>query len=54
LQDVNLTDFSITDNEWEDIRTRNIAFSAVIFDEFVKELAAICQEHSVLTQELLI
>ncbi|CAF0733065.1 unnamed protein product [Brachionus calyciflorus] len=44
-------DFLITDNDWEDMRSRNIAFSAVIFDEFVKELAAICQEHSVLTQE---
>lgn len=52
LQEINTNDFSIVDNDWEDIRTRNIAFSAVIFDEFVKELAAICQEHSILTQEM--
>jgi hypothetical protein len=30
-------------------RVRNMAFSAVLYDEFVKELAAICQEHSVLS-----
>ena len=40
-------DFIIADNEWMEPRARNLAFSAVIFDEFVKELAAICQEHSV-------
>ena len=39
------------DNDWDDMRSRNIAYSAVIFDEFVKELAAICQEHSVLNSE---
>jgi hypothetical protein len=37
------------ENEWQDLKTRNIALSAVIYDEFIKELAAICQEHSVLT-----
>lgn len=47
-QEVNTNDFLMADSEWEDVRTRNIALNAVIFDEFVKELAAICQEHSVL------
>ena len=47
--EVDTNDFTLADSEWEDVRTRNIAFSAVIFDEFVKELAAICQEHSVLS-----
>lgn len=47
-------DFVQTDNDWDDMRSRNIAYSAVIFDEFVKELAAICQEHSVLNQENII
>lgn len=46
--EVNTNDFLMADSEWEDVRTRNIALNAVIFDEFVKELAAICQEHSVL------
>lgn len=49
MLEVNMNDFLMADSEWEDVRTRNIAFSAVVFDEFVKELAAICQEHSVLT-----
>ncbi|RNA15972.1 hypothetical protein BpHYR1_050963 [Brachionus plicatilis] len=39
-------DFLITDKDWEDMRSRNIAYSAVVFDEFIKELASICQEHS--------
>ena len=40
------------DNEWRnDLKTRNLAFSVVIYDEFIKELAAICQEHMILTQE---
>jgi hypothetical protein len=46
-----LYDFAVAENEWEDTNTRNIAFSAVIYDEFIKELAAICQEHCLLSQE---
>lgn len=46
-----LSEFYLADSEWDDLNTRNIAFTAVIYDEFIKELAAICQEHSVLTQE---
>ncbi|CAF1069854.1 unnamed protein product [Adineta ricciae] len=34
-------------NEWDDPKTRNIAYCAVIFKEFLKELAAITLEHSV-------
>ncbi|UJR16017.1 hypothetical protein I4U23_002931 [Adineta vaga] len=34
-------------NEWDDPKTRNIAYCAVIFNEFLKELAAITLEHSV-------
>lgn len=34
-------------NEWEDPKTRNIAYCAVVFNEFLKELAAITLEHSV-------
>jgi hypothetical protein len=45
-----VNDFSMIENEWEDFNTRNIAFSAVVYDEFIKELAAICQEHCVTTQ----
>lgn len=41
-------DFTLVEAEWENCESRNIAYSAVIFDEFVKELAAICQEHSLL------
>lgn len=41
-------DFTLVEAEWENCETRNIAYSAVIFDEFVKELAAICQEHGLL------
>jgi hypothetical protein len=33
--------------EWDDIKTRNIAYSVVIYDEFLKELASICQEHCI-------
>jgi hypothetical protein len=29
-------------------KTRNSVYCALILDEFVKELAAICQEHAVL------
>ncbi|CAF2691543.1 unnamed protein product [Rotaria sp. Silwood2] len=34
-------------NEWDDPKTRNIAYCAVIYNEFLKELAAIALEHSV-------
>lgn len=34
-------------NEWNDPKIRNIAYCAVIFNEFLKELAAITLEHSV-------
>ncbi|CAF1318272.1 unnamed protein product [Adineta ricciae] len=34
-------------NEWDDPKTRNVAYCAVIFNEFLKELAAITLEHSV-------
>ena len=34
-------------NEWDDPKTRNIAYCAVVFNEFLKELAAITLEHSV-------
>ena len=46
---IDLLFFYMIENEWQDLKTRNIALSAVIYDEFIKELAAICQEHSVLT-----
>jgi hypothetical protein len=36
------------EDDWNNSQTRNVAYTAVIFDEFVKEMAAICQEHSVL------
>lgn len=38
---------SIPSHEWDDPKTRNIAYCAVIFNEFLKELAAITLEHSV-------
>ncbi len=38
---------NIPTNEWDDPKTRNIAYCAVIFNEFLKELAAITLEHSV-------
>ncbi|CAF0915175.1 unnamed protein product [Rotaria sp. Silwood1] len=38
---------SIPLNEWDDPKTRNIAYCAVVFNEFLKELAAITLEHSV-------
>lgn len=41
--------YSLVENEWENLETRNIAYSSVIFDEFSKELAAICQEHGLST-----
>lgn len=47
----NHDDYSLLDNEWENTETRNIAYSAVVFDEFIKELAAICQEHSLTTHD---
>ena len=34
-------------NEWDDPKTRNIAYCAVVFSEFLKELSAITLEHSV-------
>lgn len=34
-------------NEWNDPKTRNIAYCAVIYNEFLKELSAITLEHSV-------
>ena len=34
-------------NEWDDPRTRNLAYCAVVFNEFLKELTAITLEHSV-------
>jgi hypothetical protein len=42
----NLT-FTNLMTEWDDIKTRNIAYSVVIYDEFLKELASICQEHCI-------
>lgn len=47
-----VNDFTLVENEWENLESRNIAYSAVIFDEFVKELAAICQEHGLSTHDL--
>jgi len=38
---------SISVNEWDDPKTRHIAYCAVVFNEFLKELAAITLEHSV-------
>ncbi len=43
-------DYTLVEAEWESLDTRNIAYSAVIFDEFIKEMAAICQEHGLSTQ----
>lgn len=34
-------------HEWDDPKNRQIAYCAVIFNEFLKELAAITLEHSV-------
>ena len=34
-------------SEWEIAKNRNIAYGVVIYDEFIKELASICQEHSI-------
>lgn len=31
--------------EWEDLRTQQFAYGIVIYDEFLKELASICEEH---------
>ncbi|CAF0844658.1 unnamed protein product [Rotaria sp. Silwood1] len=46
---INIRDHNSTNsiNEWDDPKTRNIAYCAVIFNEFLKELAAITLEHSV-------
>ncbi len=44
-------EYTIVENEWQNLQAKNIALSAVIYDEFIKELAAICQEHCVLTQD---
>ena len=38
------------ESDWDDLGVRNMIFNAVIFDEFLKELAAICQEHSIITK----
>jgi hypothetical protein len=38
---------NLPSNEWDDPKTRNIAYCAVVFNEFLKELAAITLEHSV-------
>ncbi|CAF4498014.1 unnamed protein product [Rotaria socialis] len=34
-------------NEWDDPKTRNVAYCAVVFNQFLKELAAVTLEHSV-------
>ncbi|CAF0775029.1 unnamed protein product [Rotaria sordida] len=46
---INIRDHNPTNsiNEWDDLKTRNIAYCGVIFNEFLKELAAITLEHSV-------
>ena len=46
---INIRDHNqpISINEWDDPKTRNIAYCAVLFNEFLKELAAITLEHSV-------
>jgi hypothetical protein len=46
---INIRDHNQTNsiNEWDDPKTRNIAYCAVIYNEFLKELAAITLEHSV-------
>jgi hypothetical protein len=44
LNDLN---YSNLVTEWDDLKTRNIAYGAVIYDEFLKELASICQEHCI-------
>lgn len=33
--------------EYESVKTKNAVYAAVIFEEFLKELAATCQEHAV-------
>jgi hypothetical protein len=33
--------------EWEDLKTQQLAYGTVIYDEFLKELASICEEHCV-------
>ncbi|CAM4953009.1 unnamed protein product [Rotaria socialis] len=49
LKFINIRDNIVTQpiNEWDDPKTRNIAYCAVIYNEFLKELAAITLEHSV-------
>lgn len=36
---------------YESLKSRNAVYSAVVLDEFVKELAALAQEHAVLSVE---
>ena len=38
--------------EYQSLKTRNAVYCAVILDEFLKELAAISQEHAVAFSEL--
>ncbi|XP_076117616.1 FHF complex subunit HOOK-interacting protein 1B-like isoform X2 [Mytilus galloprovincialis] len=45
---VNQRQQNIPDNPMDSPKTRHSVYCAVILDEFVKELAAICQEHAVL------
>lgn len=45
---VNQRQQTILENPMDSPKTRNSVYCAVILDEFVKELAAICQEHAVL------
>jgi len=44
---INSREQTQVNNEWDDPKTRNIAFCAIVFNEFLKELAAITLEHSV-------
>lgn len=38
---------SVTHHQWDDPKSRHVAYCAVIFNEFLKELAAITLEHSI-------
>ncbi|XP_071488542.1 FHF complex subunit HOOK-interacting protein 1B-like isoform X1 [Diadema antillarum] len=42
-----------TSAQYESLRSRNAVYCAVVLDEFVKELAALAQEHAVLSAESL-
>ncbi|XP_033095712.1 FTS and Hook-interacting protein-like isoform X2 [Anneissia japonica] len=51
IQDMEKNKQETKDPKYETLRTKNAVYCAVVFEEFLKELSAICHEHAVFNME---